>query len=77
MTLINDVRREETANFNKAAVTFNDAVNGIDDCIDMASSFATGSGSFIEMAKMTGKLVKHAVKLGKAPAYKAVMGALA
>lgn len=73
--MINDVRRDETANFNKAAVTFNDAVNAIDDCVDIAANFETGS--FIEIARMSGKLVKHAVKLGKSVAYKSVMGALA
>lgn len=74
--MISDIRREETANFNKNAVTFNDAVNAIDDCIDLAGEFATGGGSFIEIAKMSGKLVKHAVKLGKSATYKAAMGAL-
>jgi hypothetical protein len=38
--LINDVRREETANFNKDAVTFNDAVNAIDDSLDIAAKLA-------------------------------------
>lgn len=45
--MINDVRREETANFNKAAVSFNDAINAIDDCIDLAGTFANGGGSFV------------------------------
>lgn len=76
LDLINDVRRQETANFNKAAVSFNDAINAIDDCIDLAGTFATGGGSFVQVAKMTARLAKHAVKLGKSSAYKAAMGAL-
>ena len=75
LTLINDVRREETVTFNKAAVTFNDAVNAIDDALDVCARFAKG-GAFIEFGTVAGKLLKHAVALGKTQEYKAVMNAL-
>jgi hypothetical protein len=62
LDIINEVRRLETVQFNKAAVTFNDAVNAIDDAVDLAATFSTG-GSFIEVAKLTGRFAQHAIKL--------------
>jgi GTP cyclohydrolase III len=76
LDIINEVRRLETVQFNKAAVAFNDAINAIDDAVDLTSTFQSGH-SFVEIAKISGRLAQHAIKLNQVAQYKGVMGALA
>jgi len=73
---VNDVIRDETAAFNKNAVSFNDAINAIDDAIDLAGKLKEG-GSFLEVARTAGKFLKHAVTLKMVTQYGAVMTAFA
>jgi hypothetical protein len=44
--LINDARKSDTQTYNRAAVTFNDAINAIDDSIDLVAEFKNGGASF-------------------------------
>jgi chromosome segregation ATPase len=77
-TIINDVIRDETASYNKNAVSYNDAINAIDDAIDLAGKLAEGgSGSFLEVARTSGQFLKHAVTLKMVVEYRAVLSAFA
>lgn len=40
--MINSARKEDTQSYNRAAVSFNDAINAIDDSIDLATALAKG-----------------------------------
>jgi len=68
--LIDDVRRQETSNFNKGHLTYNDAVNAIDDALDLCAHIEVDAAAFVQLARVAGNLVRHAVKLGKTAAYK-------
>lgn len=73
---MNDVIRDESSSYNKNAVSFNDAVNAIDDAIDLAQRLKEG-GSFLELAHTSGAFLKHAITLKMTVEYKAVMTAFA
>jgi len=76
LVIINDVIREEGASYNRNAVSYNDAINAIDDAIDLAQKLKEG-GSFLEVARTAGKFLKHAIALKMTNEYKAVMTAFA
>ena len=55
--LINDVRKEDTQTYNRGAVVFNDAINAIDDSIDLVAEFKNGGSSFVQVAEITTKFL--------------------
>lgn len=71
------VRRAQQENFSRAAITFHDAVKALEDAIDLANELQTGAASFSQMADHTGKMMKHAIDLGKTGSYAAVFAAIA
>ncbi|CAD8204697.1 unnamed protein product [Paramecium octaurelia] len=77
ITLINDARKEDTQSYNRGAVTFNDAINAIDDSIDLATALAKGQASLVQVAEMTTKLMKSAIATKMNKAFMQAIGALA
>ncbi|CAK72565.1 unnamed protein product (macronuclear) [Paramecium tetraurelia] len=75
--LINDARKEDTQSYNRGAVTFNDAINAIDDSLDLAAALAKGGASLIQVAEMTTKLMKSSVATKMNKAFMAPLAALA
>ncbi|CAD8131842.1 unnamed protein product [Paramecium pentaurelia] len=75
--LINDVRKEDTQSYNRGAVTFNDAINAIDDAIDLGVSLVKGEASLIQVADMTTKLMMASVATKMNKAFMIPLAALA
>ncbi|CAD8046415.1 unnamed protein product [Paramecium sonneborni] len=75
--LINDARKEDTQSYNRGAVTFNDAINAIDDSLDLAAALAKGKASLIQVAEMTTKLMKASVATKMNKAFMTPLAALA
>ncbi|CAK78595.1 unnamed protein product (macronuclear) [Paramecium tetraurelia] len=75
--LINDVRKEDTQSYNRGAVTFNDAINAIDDGIDLGVALVKGEASLIQVADMTTKLMMASVATKMNKAFMAPLAALA
>ncbi|CAD8054017.1 unnamed protein product [Paramecium sonneborni] len=75
--LINDARKEDTQSYNRGAVTFNDAINAIDDSLDLAAALAKGGASLIQVAEMTSRLMKASVSTKMNKAFMAPLAALA
>ncbi|CAD8138122.1 unnamed protein product [Paramecium pentaurelia] len=75
--LINDVRKEDTQSYNRGAVTFNDAINAIDDAIDLGVALVKGEASLIQVADMTTKLMMASVATKMNKAFMAPLAALA
>ncbi|KAM3144936.1 hypothetical protein pb186bvf_002941 [Paramecium bursaria] len=73
--IINDVRKEEAQTYNRAAVTFNDAINAIDDSLDLVA--AAGKASFVQIAELSTRLLKSAIALKKTKSFMAPMAVLA
>lgn len=55
--LINDARKGDTQTYNRGAVVFNDAINAIDDSIDLVAEFKNGGSSFVQVAEITTKFL--------------------
>ncbi|CAD8099022.1 unnamed protein product [Paramecium primaurelia] len=77
ISLINDARKEDTQSYNRGAVTFNDAINAIDDSIDLATALAKGEASLVQVADMTTKLMKSAIATKMNKVFMQAIGALA
>ncbi|KAM3144934.1 hypothetical protein pb186bvf_002939 [Paramecium bursaria] len=75
--IINDVRKEEGQTYNRAAVTFNDAINAIDDSLDLVAEYSSGKKSFVQIADLSTRLLKSAVALKKTKSFMAPMAVLA
>ncbi|CAD8043947.1 unnamed protein product [Paramecium primaurelia] len=75
--LINDARKEDTQSYNRGAVTFNDAINAIDDSLDLAAALAKGKASLIQVADMTTRLMKASVATKMNKAFMTPLAALA
>lgn len=76
LVIINDVIRDETQSYNVNAVSYNDAINAIDDALDLTAKLHDG-GSFLEVAHTAGKFLKHAIALKMTSEYRAVIAAFA
>jgi hypothetical protein len=77
LELIFQVRRAQQENFSRAAVSFHDAVKGLEDAIDLANQLGSGAASLAQLADHTGVMMKHAIDLGKTGAYGAVFASIA
>ncbi|KAM3144938.1 hypothetical protein pb186bvf_002943 [Paramecium bursaria] len=75
--IINDVRKEEGQTYNRGAVTFNDAINAIDDSLDLVAEYSSGNTSFVQIAELSTRLLKSAIALKKTKSFVAPMAALA
>ncbi|CAD8090573.1 unnamed protein product [Paramecium sonneborni] len=74
--MINSARKEDTQSYNRAAVSFNDAINAIDDSIDLATALAKGQVNFAQIAELSTKLLKSALATKLLQEFKQPMAAL-
>ncbi|KAM3144940.1 hypothetical protein pb186bvf_002945 [Paramecium bursaria] len=75
--IINDIRKEQGQSYNRAAVTFNEALNAIDDSLDLVAEHSSGKTTFAQIADLSTRLLKSAIALKKTQSFMAPMAVLA